>query len=305
MNQDIKRISIFTLIGLCIFLFLVILSTPEEIFVRPVLSTHAQGHQVKKERHQPSALFIDKTIELGFHTEHRQRDEKISGLDQVSGAGACTLDYDQDGWTDILVIAGSGIGHYFGKPKWWQASTGSVLYRNLEGRGFKAQTDALPNLQDWGFGCTVADFDNDGAPDLFLSNKGKNRLLKNVGGSFEEIPTTEFNDQDVWTSAAIEKDFDQDGLIDLYLVNYVDYSPDKHYLEEDYQTLATGEQLTIEQIRLPLDLDNNHKIEAPTAPQPVALRHQFSPKQCEIILAGGVIPWIKQPNQSQGNEANG
>lgn len=231
-----------TVIGVLIFAFLVLWDVPQHAY-KPVVESLATDVAQKEEGQQLSPLFIDKTIELGFHTEHRQRDEKISGLDQISAAGGCILDYDQDGWTDILVIAGSGIGHYFGKPKWWQAGTGNVLYRNLEGRGFQAKPDALPNAQDWGIDCTAADFDQDGDSDLLIVNKGPNRLLENIDGAFRELPSTQFGDQNLWTNSAVVEDFDQDGLPDIYLTNYVDYSPDKRYLEQASGYMGTEEAL--------------------------------------------------------------
>lgn len=73
---------------------------------------------------------------------------------------------------------------------------------------------------------------------------------------------------------------------------------------KNYQISAAGKRLVIEQIRSQLTQNNNYTIKASIASQSIVLKHQLSKRQREIILAGGVIPWIRQRNQSQGNETN-
>ena len=169
--------------------------------------------------------FIDQTLMAGIHTAHHQGGKYLSGLDETLGAGACALDYDNDGWTDLFIIGGSGQNRYYGRPDWWQHDHGNVLYRN-QGDGTFGDVTAIAGLTDtgWGMGCASADLDNDGDAELFITNKGANRLYRNNGdGTFTDISDAAGIADTSWSTSVAFADYDRDGLLDIYVVNYIDY----------------------------------------------------------------------------------
>ncbi len=125
-------------------------------------------------------VFTDQTLQAGLWGAHVQHSGKIAGLDEAMGAGACVLDYDNDGWMDLFMIGGTGERRYYGKKQWWQASRGNRLYRNLGANRFMDVTErAGLDTKYTGMGCAAADFDNDGDTDLYLTNLGPNELYAN------------------------------------------------------------------------------------------------------------------------------
>ena len=176
--------------------------------------------------------FTDETLRAGLTGTHVQRGDELMGLDESLGPGACALDYDGDGWMDLLTIAGSGQTRYHGEREWWHSSPGLALYRNQRDGTFVEVTAASGLTRiDWGMGCTAADLDNDGDQDLVLANRGTNRLYRNDGnGHFEDVTPTAGLVGDEWSSSVAIADYDGDGLPDLYVVNYLQFvKGDKTY----------------------------------------------------------------------------
>jgi tetratricopeptide (TPR) repeat protein len=145
------------------------------------------------------------------------------------GTVLITLDYDGDGLPDLF-LAGAIIR---------RGAVGNLLLRNLGGR-FVDVTEtaglAGPHLS---LGCTVADFDNDGHPDLLVTGIGSPRLFRNRGnGTFEEV-TVGFGGLDGVFLGAAAVDLDQDGLLDIVLAQYAG-SPQKHRFEEGIVVLRNS-----------------------------------------------------------------
>jgi len=103
------------------------------------------------------------------------------------------------------------------------------LFRNLgDGRVEDVTAAARAGDAGYGIGVAVADYDNDGFPDLYVTNFGPNRLLRNNGdGTFSDAAESGTAD-DLWGVSAAWADFDADGSLDLYVANYVDFSWDNH-----------------------------------------------------------------------------
>ncbi len=150
---------------------------------------------------------------------------------ETMGGGAGFLDYDGDGWQDIVLVAG-GVW-----PDRGDAGLPALrLYRN-EGGHFTEVTEetGLAGLRAYGMGLAIADYDNDGDPDIFLTAVGRNLLLRNdrEAGPGGRVVFTEtgqaagLSDDAAWSTAAIFFDADQDGYVDLYVGNYVEWSPEK------------------------------------------------------------------------------
>ena len=132
------------------------------------------------------------------------------------GGGVALFDYDGDGDLDIYFVNGMRLADGIRVPE-----GGNRLYRNEGSWQFLDVTEsASVGHTGWSVGCTIADYDNDGLPDLYVTNIGPNVLYRNRGdGTFFEV--SEASDSRFGTSAAFF-DADGDGDLDLYVANYVD-----------------------------------------------------------------------------------
>ncbi len=144
-------------------------------------------------------------------------------LPETLGSGCAFLDYDGDGWQDILLINGMDWpGHKR------QRST-LHLYRNNRNGTFTDVTHAAGlDIEMYGMGVAVGDYNNDGFPDLFITCVGENKLFKNTGkGTFVDVTRTSgLGGHPAFSTSAIWFDFDRDGLLDLFVCNYVKWSPE-------------------------------------------------------------------------------
>lgn len=141
-------------------------------------------------------------------------------LESTSGAVAI-LDYDNDGKPDIFLLNGGTINALRGSEKMPR----SALYRNLGGWKFEEVTAKAGVANErWGMGVTVGDVNNDGFPDIFISNYGTARLYKNNGnGTFTDIAEKVGLNIDGWNTGATFGDYDRDGRLDLFVPAYVDF----------------------------------------------------------------------------------
>ncbi len=134
-----------------------------------------------------------------------------------TGTGAAFLDYDNDGDLDALIVRGSTLERL--------AKGGDqmvALYRN-EGLGRFTDVTVATGLErrGWGSGVCVADYDNDGLQDVYITAYGPNVLWRNAGkGRF--VATGEAADGR-WSTGCAFGDYDRDGFVDLYVANYVDF----------------------------------------------------------------------------------
>jgi enediyne biosynthesis protein E4 len=167
---------------------------------------------------------IDITSPAGIDFRHNSGAYGGKLLPETLGSGCAFLDYDADGWQDILLVNGMDWpGHKR------QRST-LRLYRNNRNGTFTDVTKAAGlDIEMYGMGVAVGDYNNDGFPDLFISCVGQSRLFRNTGkGSFVDVTARSGlqNHQGLSTSA-LWFDYDRDGNLDLFVCNYVRWSPER------------------------------------------------------------------------------
>ncbi len=177
-------------------------------------------------------VFVDQTRQAGLDFVHYNGMSGAFYLPEIMGGGVALFDYDRDGDLDIYLVQGAMLGP--GKT-WEQADRpppgGSRLtdrlYRNdTPTGGPPAFTDVTRqaglSAEDYGMGVAAADFDRDGWVDLYVSNYGSNRLLRNNRrGGFEDMAVQAGVADASWSVSTAFVDLDRDGWLDLYVGNYV------------------------------------------------------------------------------------
>ncbi len=140
---------------------------------------------------------------------------------ETVGAGVGLLDYDKDGWLDIYLVNGATYDSVTGKT----TSPHAALFHNNHDGTFTDVTAKAGVANDrWGEGVAIADYDNDGWPDIFVSNFGKNRLYhNNHDGTFTDVAEKAGVALGNWSTGATWGDYDGDGKLDLFVPGYVHY----------------------------------------------------------------------------------
>ena len=171
----------------------------------------------------PGFKLVDVTGAAGLKFRHYNGASGRKLLPETLGSGCAFLDYDADGWQDILLVNGMD---WPGQTK--QRSTLS-LYRNNRNGTFTDVTRAAGlDVDMYGMGVAVGDWNNDGFPDLLVTCVGQNRLFRNTGkGSFVDVTQASgLGGRSAFSTSALWFDFDRDGFLDLFVCNYVKWSPD-------------------------------------------------------------------------------
>jgi hypothetical protein len=179
----------------------------------------------------PPVRFTDVTLASGIEFRHVMGDDKMTNIVEASGVGCAWLDFDGDGWLDIYFVNGV-YRDDLNDPK--TANKESLrnatdrLYRNRGNGTFEDVTQRAGILVGgYGMGVAVADYDDDGRRDLYVTNYGPNQLYHNLGnGKFEEIAEKAGVADSGFGVGSTFVDVDGDGLLDLYVGNYLDYVPD-------------------------------------------------------------------------------
>ncbi len=175
-----------------------------------------------RERAEIGFHFTDVTVAAGIQFHHNSGAFGDKYLPETLGPGCAFLDYDNDGWQDILLINGMD---WPGHAK--QRST-MRLYRNNRNGTFTDVTRAAGlDVEMYGMGVAVGDFNNDGFPDIYVTCVGQSRLFQNNGkGRFADITERSgLGGRLGFSSSALWFDYDRDGLLDLFVCNYVKWSP--------------------------------------------------------------------------------
>ena len=179
--------------------------------------------------------FREVAAETGLRFQHFTGATGQFYLPEIMGSGVALLDYDGDGDLDIFLVQGKVLepgksvsDARFPPSAGWKP--GNRLFRNMLKETGKLQfvdvTDqAGLNHVDYGMGVAVGDYNNDGYPDLYVTNFGSNILYRNNGnGTFTDV-TREAGLADAgWSASAAFVDYDRDGYLDLYVTHYLDFT---------------------------------------------------------------------------------
>lgn len=153
----------------------------------------------------------------------------------TNGSGVGLIDYDNDGWLDIYLVNGSTFAAEDGKETPPHAA---LFHNNHDGTFTDVAAKAGVTNDRWGFGVAIADYDNDGWPDIFVTNWGKNRLYhNNHNGTFTDVAEKAGLTLGNWSAGATWGDYDGDGRLDVFVSGYVHF--DRKNLPYE-KTEATG-----------------------------------------------------------------
>jgi hypothetical protein len=160
----------------------------------------------------------DKTAIASFR--HRSGGSQKDYIFETPSGGVAILDYDGDGLPDVYLVNGSTVAAMEGREK----PPRSALYRNLGNWKFEDVTEKAGVANErWGFGVAVGDYDNDGRPDIYVTNLGVSRLYHNNGnGTFSDVAEKLGVARKGWSTGASWGDYDGDGRLDLFVPGYVD-----------------------------------------------------------------------------------
>ncbi|MBZ5580836.1 MAG: CRTAC1 family protein [Acidobacteriia bacterium] len=191
---------------------------------------------------EPRVQFVNVARELGMAFKHENGASKEKLMPETFGSGVAFIDYDNDGFTDIFFANGADLAH--GKP-----SPGNALFRNLGNGKFEDITGKAGVAGNGMFatGATVADYDNDGYLDLFVTGYNSRQLFHNNGdGTFTDVTARAGVSGAGWSSSAAWLDYDRDGFLDLFVVRYLDYdiknAPYCGYKQEGYRMYCDPQQ---------------------------------------------------------------
>jgi hypothetical protein len=167
--------------------------------------------------------FTDVTAQAGIHFKHHSGAFGKKYLPETMGSGVCFLDYDNDGWQDILFV------NSMDWPEHKAAKSYPALYRNNHDGTF---TDVSRNaglaVEMYGMGCAIGDYDNDGFDDIYITAVGTNHLFHNLrNGKFSDVTAQAGVGDPGFSTSAVWFDYDRDGKLDLFVSHYVDWSIDK------------------------------------------------------------------------------
>ena len=224
--------------GLVFSVFLVVFLVPAKGFAEQKggMATGSQAAAVYDAQHRPITaggfvktgpiIFQNVAKQAGLTVWHHKAGTPAKRLIlEAKGPGVCLIDYNNDGWLDIYLVNGSTYKALDGK----EPAPHAALFRNNHDGTFTDVTATAGVANErWGYGCAVGDYDNDGWPDLYVTNYGENRLYRNNhDGTFTDVAEKAGVSLDtgthtpVWSAGATFGDYDGDGHLDLFVDGYV------------------------------------------------------------------------------------
>ncbi|HXI74652.1 MAG TPA: VCBS repeat-containing protein, partial [Pyrinomonadaceae bacterium] len=207
-------------------------------FCGPIAAT---AQPTRREAQGPS-IFKEAASEVGLRFQHYNGMTGKFFLPEIMGSGAALFDYDNDGDLDVFIVQGNTL-EPDSKPgdtlfPWRGAEPPrGRLFRNdlvvaKDGTRTLKFTDVTEasgiRATGYGMGVAVGDINNDGRPDLYITNLGHNQMYLNKGdGKFVDVTKQSGTDDERWSTSASFFDYDRDGWLDLLVLNYADFSVSK------------------------------------------------------------------------------
>ena len=184
------------------------------------LASSALDSTAKPSRPSGPIEFTDVTVQAGIHFKHNSGAFGKKYLPETMGSGVCFLDYDNDGWQDILLVNSMDWpGHKSGK------SFPALYHNNKDGTFTDVTRQAGLAVEMYGMGCAVGDYDNDGNVDIYITAVGSNHLFHNLGnGKFTDVTVKAGVADPGFSASAVWFDYDNDGKLDLFVAHYIDWS---------------------------------------------------------------------------------
>ena len=164
--------------------------------------------------------FTDVTAQAGIRFKHNSGAFGKKYLPETIGSGCAFIDYDNDGWQDLIFVNSSDW------PEHKKAKSVLALYHNNKDGTFTDVTSqAGLAVEMYGVGVTVGDFDNDGNDDIYITCLGANHLFRNLGnGKFQDVTAKAGVADPGFSTSAVWFDYDNDGKLDLFVAHYVTWS---------------------------------------------------------------------------------
>ena len=182
----------------------------------------ARAQNQNSSTNRPPVTFTDVTEQAGITFVHHNGAVGDKWYPEIFGGGVVVLDYNQDGWPDLLFVNGKDWDTDGERPP-------HGLYRNNQDGTFAnvVNGSGFDTLDIYGLGATVADYDNDGRDDVFVTTVDGGRLFHNEGGgTFADVTREAGITNRRFAVSAAWLDYDRDGLVDLFIANYVEWSPE-------------------------------------------------------------------------------
>jgi hypothetical protein len=185
-----------------------------------VLALFSSAVSAQTTRSSYPVQFTDVTAQAGIHFKHNSGAFGKKYLPETMGSGVCVLDYDNDGWQDILFVNSMDWpGHKSGK------SFPALYHNNKDGTFTDVTQQAGLAIELYGMGCAVGDYDNDGYADIYITAVGSNHLFHNLGnGKFADVTAKAGVASPGFSTGAVWFDYDNDGKLDLFVAHYIDWS---------------------------------------------------------------------------------
>jgi hypothetical protein len=185
-----------------------------------LLSLAAAGLLISGESPYTGPVFTDVTAQAGIHFVHNSGRAGKKYLPETMGSGCAFFDADGDGWPDILLINGKD---------WTPRGRRSLpaLYRNNHNGTFTDITAGSGlDVEMYGMGVAIGDYDNDGREDVYITALEGDRLFHNLGnGKFADVTKAAGIQNASFGASAAWLDYDRDGKLDLFVANYVQWTP--------------------------------------------------------------------------------
>jgi len=195
------------------------------LWLQGLISSFAVG-QLSKFAHAlpgPSYPFVEvPPASSGINWVHNAGKSPLKHLPEISGAGCAFLDYDNDGWMDIYLV-NSGQADFYTPSK----PLRNALYHNNRDGTFSDVTEkAGVGSGRYGMGVAVGDYDNDGFPDIYVTQYDRSILYHNNGnGTFTDVTEKAGVAAPGWASSAAWFDYDNDGRLDLFVCHFAAWDP--------------------------------------------------------------------------------